>query len=649
MSSENIKKPKKILDIEDPQIPQGQKIPAKPKMSAKIWLVCFFAVVILFVLGIAAFNFITDPFGIFGDWVLDWYSNNMTQNPSPAKIAYIDKNHKKYDSYIVGSSGSSSFPVEKFNEYNPGSSFFNLFSYGADMEKTYLMSKYVLDNCEVKNLIVCIGIMDAVNYKKYEGKNPITEGLHGKITGEFLPTFYSRYLFANPSFGMRKLDHYINHDLYTPEYFDVFDTNTGSYDDRLVNVTHIGNLDAYLEQNKSLKPEYRYNPAQYLPYVEECVARVKDIKLMCEEKNVNFMLIFMPSYYELIDQLDMTEVSIFYNKLAEVTDFWDFFLSPASCEPRYFQDYMHVRTALGAMAISRIYGDESVYVPEDFGFYVTKENCWDYAGGLWDTYREPEPGQSAKFNALMYKNIDTSGVADDNNISPERFEAHIKALSEAGYNAVSVGDLFDFIERGIDLPEKPLLITFDDGYMGNYEYALPVLEKYGMKASVFPIGISMGTDKYRDTDRIEGFSYIGWDEAREMSESGVFEIGSHSFDMHLYAPFEPDPELCRVGMGRRSDESEDEYIAALRHDIEKFIEVYEKNMKKRPEILSFPAGEYEQLTEVILCEYGFKATFGITGGENEILKGLPQTLYGLNRYTVSGAMSANDLLELLGG
>ena len=86
-------------------------------MTSKQWLRMFLFSLILIALLICVFNYVTDPFGVFGDHFFQWYSFNFTKNPRVAKIAYLDRLHEQYDSYIIGSSSSSSFSVELLNEY----------------------------------------------------------------------------------------------------------------------------------------------------------------------------------------------------------------------------------------------------------------------------------------------------------------------------------------------------------------------------------------------------------------------------------------------------------------------------------------------------------------------------------------------------
>lgn len=81
----------------------------------------------------AAFNVLIDPFGVFGDKLMNWYAYNMTNNPRVSKIAYLDEHHENYDSYIIGCSKTSSFSPEKLSAYYGGASFYNMLMYGGDM------------------------------------------------------------------------------------------------------------------------------------------------------------------------------------------------------------------------------------------------------------------------------------------------------------------------------------------------------------------------------------------------------------------------------------------------------------------------------------------------------------------------------------
>ena len=81
------------------------------------------------------------------------------------------------------------------------------------------------------------------------------------------------------------------------------------------------------------------------------------------------------------------------------------------------------------------------------------------------------------------------GVSGSATISPEAFRKQIQALSDAGYNAISLDQLRDYVYNGTPLPAKPIVLTFDDGYLSNYADAFPVLKEYNMKATISSIGV----------------------------------------------------------------------------------------------------------------------------------------------------------------
>lgn len=133
---------------------------------------------------------------------------------------------------------------------------------------------------------------------------------------------------------------------------------------------------------------------------------------------------------------------------------------------------------------------------------------------------------NVKVPVLLYHNFVNSVPEEDpdnfNYINtPQSFEENIKVLLENGYTIISMKELNDAYNSKTELPSKPIIITFDDGYYSNYEYIYPILKKYNVKASIFIV-----TDKVGK--KIDGIKYLGWDECLEMQKSGLFEIFSHS-------------------------------------------------------------------------------------------------------------------------
>lgn len=80
------------------------------------------------------------------------------------------------------------------------------------------------------------------------------------------------------------------------------------------------------------------------------------------------------------------------------------------------------------------------------------------------------------------------------------FARQLSALRDAGYTSVGYADLIEFVNGDGTLPEKPLLISIDDGYQNNLDLAAPLLEKYGFCANIAVIGVSIGHTTYKDTD-----------------------------------------------------------------------------------------------------------------------------------------------------
>ncbi|MBP1763545.1 MAG: polysaccharide deacetylase [Firmicutes bacterium] len=105
---------------------------------------------------------------------------------------------------------------------------------------------------------------------------------------------------------------------------------------------------------------------------------------------------------------------------------------------------------------------------------------------------------------------------DRYSVSAEEFDRQMDYFAKKGYTAVSLQELADGFAGKIVLPPKPVVITFDDGYNDNYLIALPIMEKHGMKGTVFVVAGQVGQGQY-----------LSWDQIRALQERGT-EIGSHT-------------------------------------------------------------------------------------------------------------------------
>jgi len=625
-------------------------------MKFRKWITIFLLTVLSVGLLITGFNAIVDPFGIFGDVLFDWYAYDMTQNPRISKIAYLDKNHDKYDSYIIGCSKTSSYSTKALNEYYNGASFYNMLMYGGDMYDIEMTARYILENYDPQNIIINMGLEETVRYNTEA--DDFKGNLHAKVDGSSQLLFYAKYLFANPTYAAEKIAALLT-DEYVVNENDVFVPETGAYDKSARDVERVGNLEDYLKTYPSFRTILK---KETLDAKDQCLASIKRIKEMCNEKGVSFLMIISPIYHTEMDVYNRDQLEEFLRGLSEITDYWDFSgYNSVSREPRYFYDPYHFRNAVGEMALARIFGDDSIYVPDDFGCHVTRESIDDHlslyfadseadtkgAGGDTASNSDLSPGDQAdvyscEVPVLMYHHL-SDNVTGNAVITPERFEEHMAALKKSGYNTIRLSDLVNYVERGAELPENPILITFDDGYSSNYEFAYPILKKYNMTAVINVVGVTVGAETYKDTG-VPINPHFTYEQAQEMIKSGVIDIQSHSYDMHNSQELDND---YRQGVYRKKDESEEEYIEAFRSDFIKSKTEIEKNTDSTVIAYAYPNGFYTTLSEVLLSEMGVKITMTVDEGMNTVIKGLPQSLRAMKRYRMSNDITGDELVEML--
>ncbi len=207
---------------------------------------------------------------------------------------------------------------------------------------------------------------------------------------------------------------------------------------------------------------------------------------------------------------------------------------------------------------------------------------------------------------IMYHNFvseedQMSGVVfDEYSITPQDFEEDLIYLKNNGYITITSEELIAHLEGNRTLPKKAIIISIDDGSWGVYKHAYPILERYNMKADLNVIGerIDETWESLEDgcTRAGEEAPYCTWEELVEMSESGVINICSHTYGMHVYNPEN------RIGMGMKPEESDEDYISAVIKDYELSVKCIEGWTGKAPTVLAYPYSVRDEATDKFITE-----------------------------------------------
>jgi peptidoglycan/xylan/chitin deacetylase (PgdA/CDA1 family) len=135
---------------------------------------------------------------------------------------------------------------------------------------------------------------------------------------------------------------------------------------------------------------------------------------------------------------------------------------------------------------------------------------------------------------LMYHKL-SQGAEDALTISHSHFEAQLAHLKAQGYQSISFAELQAALQNARPLPSKPVLLTFDDGYLNTYELAYPLLKKYGFKATVFlPVGFIGGKNAWDEGSE----PLMSFDQIHALSGT-LIEFGLHSYHHENYARYSP--------------------------------------------------------------------------------------------------------------
>lgn len=232
------------------------------------------------------------------------------------------------------------------------------------------------------------------------------------------------------------------------------------------------------------------------------------------------------------------------------------------------------------------------------------------------TVAPPTPRDVTVIPILMYHYVRTvtdpaDAIGSNLSVTPERFAAQMQYLADHGYTTLTLREVHAILAGQLPLPERPIALTFDDGYRDFYTAAWPVLRQQGFKATSYVITDLLGED-----------AYLTWDMLRELDASGLIEVGAHS---------RTHPDLRALGADRRWGE-----IAGSKATLE-------QGLGRPITAFCYPAGKYDAAVIAAVRQAGFLTATTVEYGAQQHL----QWAYELPRIRVHGPDSLAGWIDTL--
>lgn len=236
---------------------------------------------------------------------------------------------------------------------------------------------------------------------------------------------------------------------------------------------------------------------------------------------------------------------------------------------------------------------------------------------------------------LMYHEVRPDQPGKDS-ITPQELESDLRWLSGNGYTAVTMREVIAAVYDGAPLPEKPIVLSFDDGYYNNILYLPELLKRYDMKIVLSVIGKSADEFSEYPSGNLH-YAHATWEQLREFEESGLAELQHHSYALHRL-------DAVNRGCCRQKGESGAAYEKRLSEDTLLMQQRLYDECGHTAECYVYPYGFYEPETSEVLRELGFQATLSCDFGVNRLTHD-PDCLMGMKRICRSHGAELKALLR----
>lgn len=201
------------------------------------------------------------------------------------------------------------------------------------------------------------------------------------------------------------------------------------------------------------------------------------------------------------------------------------------------------------------------------------------------------PNRYKTVPVLLYHDI-TLGEPGPMAVSREQFALQMAYLARNRYRVITLDQLLDFLQFKGSVPDRAVVITFDDGWASTYRIAYPILRRHGFKASLFVYSGLIGNSR----------KALAWSQLRELAESGVFDIECHT--------------QSHESLLRGDGEALRDYVARIERELEAPRRELARRVGAYCRFLAYPYGKTNHLVVALAREHGYRAAFTADRGEN---------------------------------
>ena len=262
-----------------------------------------------------------------------------------------------------------------------------------------------------------------------------------------------------------------------------------------------------------------------------------------------------------------------------------------------------------------------------------------------------------RFLALAYHDVEDQDPDQAFvSVSTEHLVQQFAWLRENGYHPITVDQILEANRGGQPLPDKAVLLTFDDGYRSFYTRVFPLLQAYQWPAVLAPVGAWLDTPDNKPVDfggkPVERERFLTWSQVKEMARSGLVEIGAHTNNLHYGILANPQGNMEPAAAIRAYDaetglyETNEQYKTRIKQDVARITKKIQRVTGKKPRVWVWPYGAASGGALKIVQDQGYELALMLDSGLGDVqdLLNIPRVLVS-NDPQLEAFASASMVME----